>query len=121
ICFWNTVPLGLLVPWGVITSLSLPPLPILLRDAKQRILPVLEANFLTACIISFSVVRALAWGIGAAAFYAYASPIQLTLLCVLVVGNAMGSGAALMAILRAAGLFALCAVSPLSIAFLLSG
>src|SRR5204862_6142141 len=44
-----------------------------------------------------------------------------TLLCVLLVGNAMGSGAALMAIPRAATLFALCAVSPLAVELLLSG
>ena len=47
--------------------------------------------------------------------------MQLTLLCVLVLGNAMGSGAALMAIPQAGSVFAFCAVLPLSLAFFASG
>src|SRR5689334_22078884 len=32
---WHTVPLWLLLPWGVITGLSILPPPLLLRDAEQ--------------------------------------------------------------------------------------
>jgi signal transduction histidine kinase len=121
VCFWNTVPLWLLLSWGTITSLSLLPGPIVLRGADQRMLTDAEARKVISWIVTFSVLRALAWGVGAAAFYQFASPIQLTMLCVLIIGNAMGTGAALMAIPKAARLFALCAVSPLAIEFLLSG
>ncbi|MBI1213332.1 MAG: hypothetical protein GC190_17850 [Alphaproteobacteria bacterium] len=119
--FWNTVPIWILLTWGILTSLSLLPVPILLRGADQRVLSEAEARLVISWIVVFSIARAFAWGIGAAVFCAFASPIQLTLLCVLLVGNAMGTGAALMAIPRAATLFALCAVSPLAIEFLLSG
>jgi len=121
VCFWSTVPIWLLLTWGIITSLSLVPIPLMLHGAMERVLTPKEANTTISLIVAFSVTRALAWGIGGAAFGAYASPIQLTLLCVLLVGNAMGSGAALMAIPRAATLFALCAVSPLAIELILSG
>lgn len=120
-CFWHTVPLWLLISWGCVTGLALIPAPVLLHAADQRVLSDAEAKLVISCLVSLSVIRALAWGGGAALFYHFASPIQLTLLCVLIVGNAMGSGAALMSIPRAATAFALCAVSPLALAFLASG
>ncbi len=120
-CFWHTMPLGLLLSWACITGLSLIPAPLLLRAADQRVLSDAEAKFVISWLIKLSVIRALSWGVGAAAFYNYASPIQLTLLCVLAVGNAMGTGAALMSIPRAATAFALCAVTPLAVAFFASG
>jgi signal transduction histidine kinase len=121
VCFWSTVPHWLLLSWGVFTTLSLLPAPIVLKGADQRVLTRRQAKLVISWLVVFSVVRALAWGVGAAAFYPYASPIQLTLLCVLVVGNAMGTGAALMAIPFAASAFAFCAVSPIAIQFMLSG
>ncbi len=121
VCFWHTVPLWLLLSWGCATGLALIPTPMLTRATEQRILSDGEAKLVISWLVRLSVIRALAWGGGAALFYHYASPIQLTLLCVLAVGNAMGSGAALMSIPRAAIAFALCAVSPLALAFFASG
>jgi signal transduction histidine kinase len=121
VCFWNTAPLWLSLTWGTVTTLSLLPSPLLLRGADQRVLTECEAKRVISWIIAFSVIRALAWGSGGAMFYPYASPIQLTLLSVLLTGIAIGTGSALMAIPRAGTSFALCCVAPLAIEFLLSG
>ena len=120
-CFWFTVPTWLLLSWACVTGLGLIPAPVFLHHFDQRVLTPAEAARLRALIIGISVFRALTWGIGAALFYQYATPVQLTLLCVLVVGNAMGSGAALMAIPAAATAFGLCAVTPLALSFFASG
>ena len=120
-CFWFTVPLWLLLSWACLTGLALLPAPLLLRRADQRVLSDAEATQVISWLIHLSVIRALAWGIGAALFSRYASPLQLTLLCVLIVGNAMGSGAALMSIPRAATMFALISVIPLAVALIASG
>ena len=120
-CFWNTVPAWLLLSWGVLTNLSLIPVPLLVHGLGERVLNDREAGLVISLITGFSIVRALIWGIGAAVFYQYASPIQLTLLCVLVVGNAMGSGSALVSIPRAASIFALCVATPLAVSFMLKG
>jgi signal transduction histidine kinase len=121
VCFWSTVPTWMLATWTCVTILSLAPAPILLRKFDQRILTPEQADRLRSWIIAISVVRALAWGLGAAVFYQYATPVQAMLLGVLVVGNAMGSGAALMAIPPAATAFGLCAVIPLALSLAVSG
>lgn len=120
-CFWNTVPKVLSLSWAAITILSLIPAPLLLAGVAQRSLTELEARQMIRVIIAISVFRALTWGSGAALFYQYASPIQLTILCVLITGNAMGSSSALMPVPRAAILFGLCCVLPLSLALITSG
>ena len=120
-CFWNTVPPWLLLSWGIVTALAILAAQLLLQGADQRTFAQAEAKRAISWIVAVSVARALAWGVGAAVFYRYASPIQMALLCVLVVGNAMGSGAALMSIPRAATAFALCTVSPLALVLFSSG
>ena len=120
-CFWTTVPTSMLLAWTGMTLLALFPVPVMLHKFEERSYSDAEAQILIKWIGRFAIARALAWGVGAAVFYEYASPMQLTLLCVLAVGNAMGSGSALMSIPRTASLFALCSVSPLALSFFLSG
>jgi signal transduction histidine kinase len=121
VCLWSAVPVWILLSWASATILSLIPAPLVLHRFDQRVLTAAEADRLKSWIIAFSVLRALAWGIGAAVFYHYADTDQLLLLAVLVVGNAMGTGAALMAIPAAATAFGLCTVMPLAISLAASG
>ncbi len=119
-CFWSTIPEWLLASWGCVTFASLLPTPILLYHFDKRSLAPSQVKRLRHLVVTFSVIRALAWGLGAAVFYQYASPAQLALLSVLVVGNAMGTGAALMVIPAAAILFGLSMVGPLALALIAS-
>jgi signal transduction histidine kinase len=120
-CLWSTVPAWILLSWASVTVLTLIPSPLVLHRFDQRVLTAEEADRLKSWIIAFSVVRALAWGVGTAVFYHFANPDQLLLLGVLVVGNAMGSGAALMAIPAAATAFGVCMVTPLAVSLAASG
>jgi signal transduction histidine kinase len=119
--FWGTVPTTLLLGWAVVAAAAMGVMPWLLQSIGERVLDEAQAQRLIKLIIAFSVFRALTWGVGAVLFFDYASPMQLTLLCVLALGNAMGSGSALMSIPRAAMGFAMCSVLPLAIAFFASG
>ena len=119
--FWATVPAWMLLGWAFVTGFAMILAPWLLYGIETRSLNEVQSRRVVNLIILVSIFRALAWGGGAALFYQYASPMQLTLLCVLVLGNAMGSGAALMAIPQAGSVFAFCAVLPLSLAFFASG
>ncbi len=118
--FWTTAPSMLLLGWAGITCVSMACVPWLLSGIGERVLEDAQAKALIRIIVVLSVFRALAWGLGAVLLYQYASPTQLMLLCVLVLGNAMGSGAALMPIPQAAMAFALCSVTPLAFAFFAS-
>jgi signal transduction histidine kinase len=119
--FWSAVPTPVLATWAVLVCAASLTLPRLLNGLGQRVLNDEEAKYVIDLVVVISVVRALVWGGGAVVFYGYASPAQLTLLSVLVLGNAMGGGAALMPIPRAAMYYALCAVAPLAIAFAATG
>ncbi len=119
--FWTTVPTWLLIGWAGVTYTAMATVPWLLHNIGPRVLNDAEAQRVINIIVGLSVFRALAWGVGAALFYQYATPMQLTLLCVLALGNAMGSGSALMSIPKAAMGFALCSVLPLALAFFISG
>jgi signal transduction histidine kinase len=119
--FWGTVPAPLLFGWAAVTAVAVVIMPWLLNGIGERVLDDTQAQRLIDVIVGISTFRALAWGLGAAAFYQYATPPQLTLMCVLVLGNAMGSGSSLMAIPQAAMSFALCSVMPLAIAFFITG
>jgi len=118
---WSSVPAWLLLPWTGAILVSLLPVPVMLHGLSQRVFSDAEARILVDWIARFSVLRALLWGLGAAVFFHYATPIQVTILSVLVLGNAMGSSSALMSIPRAASLFALCSVLPLALTFMISG
>jgi signal transduction histidine kinase len=119
--FWSTVPPALLFSWAGSVCVANAIVPRLLHGLGKRVLSDDEASRIIGYIIKFSVLRALIWGGGAVLFYQYASPAQMTLLCVLILGNAMGGGAALMPIPRAAMYYALCTVAPLAAVFALSG
>jgi signal transduction histidine kinase len=119
--FWATVPTPLLVGWAAVVAAPMAAVPWLLHGIGERVLDEGHAQRLIRLIVGLSVLRALAWGVGAVLFLEYASPMQSTLLCVLALGNAMGSGSALMSIPRAAMGFAMCSVLPLAIAFFASG
>ena len=119
--FWGTVPAALLLGWAVFTAATMGIIPWLLHGIGERVLDEEQAQRLIKLIVLFSILRALAWGVGAVLFFDYASPMQLTLLCVLVLGNAMGSGSALMSIPQAAAGFAMCSVLPIALAFFVSG
>ena len=119
--FWSTVPAWILLGWAFIAGFTMVLTPVLLHGIGGRVLSEAQAQRLIKSITAFSIGRALAWGIGAALFYEYASPMQLTFLCVLVLGNALGSGSALMAIPQAGSAFVFCAVLPLSLRFFVSG
>jgi signal transduction histidine kinase len=119
--FWMSVPTWLLLGWAFVTGITMALAPVLLHGIGERVLSDGQAQRVIKLITVFSVCRALAWGVGAAFFYEYATAMQLTFLCVLVLGNAMGSGSALMAIPQAGSAFAFCAVLPLSLRFFASG
>jgi signal transduction histidine kinase len=119
--FWGTVPTALLLGWAAVAAVAMAVMPWLLQGIGERVLDDAQAQRLIKLIVFFSVLRALAWGVGAVLFFEYASPMQLTLLCVLALGNAMGSGSSLMSIPQAAMGFAICSVMPLAIAFFASG
>ena len=121
--FWSTVPAPVLLTWAAITGAAMVVVPWLLQGhgIGERVFNDDEAQRLIKIIVGLSVFRALAWGVGAAVFHEYATPMQLTLLCVLALGNAMGSGSALMSIPQAAMGFAICAVLPLAIALFSTG
>lgn len=119
--FWSTVPAPMLATWALLGCAVSFVMPRLLHGLGQRVLDDAESARIIDLIVKFSVVRALVWGGGAVMFYQYASPAQLTLLSVLVLGNAMGGGAALMPIPRAAMYYALCTVVPLAVAFAVTG
>jgi signal transduction histidine kinase len=121
VTFWTTVPTPILLTWALITATAMMIVPWLLHGIGERVVEDAQAKRLIKAIVALSVFRALAWGLGAVVFYQYASPMQLTLLCVLVLGNAMGSGSALMSIPQAAMGFAMCSVMPLAIAFFATG
>ncbi|MBP6011166.1 MAG: HAMP domain-containing histidine kinase [Alphaproteobacteria bacterium] len=119
--FWGTVPAWLLALWAVLAvTASLTP-PWLLHNVGARVLNDVEAKHVIDLVFVVSVVRGLIWGGGTAAFYQYASGSQLTLLGVLVLGNALGSGAAMSPMPRAMAAYALCTVLPIALAFAFSG
>jgi signal transduction histidine kinase len=119
--FWGTVPNALLLGWAAVMLPVSAALPWLLHGIGKRVLDDREAARVIQIVVGLSGVRGLTWGTGALIFYQYASPEQVTLLSVLILGNAMGGAAALMPIPRAAMYFALCAVVPVAIAFGASG
>jgi signal transduction histidine kinase len=119
--FWGTVPAWILIGWACVIVPVTAAVPWLLLGVGTRVLSDAEAARATDIVIVCSVVRALCWSTGAVAFFQYASPAEVTLLSVLILGNAMGSGSALMSIPRAAMAFTLCAVVPLAVAFVATG
>ncbi len=119
--FWGTVPAWILITWACVMVPPLVSVPWLLYDVGNRVLSDAEAARATDLIVVCSVVRALCWSAGAVAFFQYASEVQVALLSVLILGNAMGTSSALMSIPRAAMSFALCAVVPLAVAFAATG
>ena len=119
--FWSAVPSVTLAGWAGLICVANFVVPRLLYGLGTRVLNDDEAERVIRMVTAVSVARALVWGIGALVLYQYASPVRLTLLSVLVLGNAMGGGAALMPIPRAAIYHALCVVTPLAIAFVATG
>ena len=119
--FWSSVPKAMLIGWALFMGAASAVVPVLLYDIGRRVLDDAEAKHVIDLIVAASIARALGWGLGALAFHAYASPAQSTLLTVLVLGNAIGSGAALMPIPRAAMAFAFCTVVPIAVTFAASG
>ena len=119
--FWGSAPLPLLAGWFALTAIVSATVPVLLYDIGRRVLNDTEASHVIDLITMCSLARGLCWGVGALLFQEFASPAQTTLLTVLVLGNAMGSGSALMAIPRAAILFAVATVLPLAATFAMSG
>ncbi len=119
--FWGTVPTPVLLAWGSVIVPVSAIVPWLLFDIGKHTLNDREAKHVIELIVVASIGRALCWSIGTVVFYQVASPEQLMLLAVLILGVGMGSGSALMPIPRAGMYFALCAVAPLAIALLSSG
>lgn len=119
--FWGTAPAWLLAVWTVFAVASSLTTPWLLHNIGTRVLNDGEAKRVIDLIFVISVVRGLVWGGGAAVLYQYASGSQLTLLAVFVLGNAMGSGAAMSSVPRAMAAYALCTVLPIALAFCFSG
>jgi signal transduction histidine kinase len=121
VAFWGTVPAPLLLGWAAVMLPAGFATAWLLANVGTRVLDDAEAERVTGYVVAISIVRGLWWGVGAAAFYGFASPDQVTLLSVLILGNAMGGAAALMPIPRAAMYFAMCAVVPFALAVATSG
>lgn len=120
-CLWTSVPTWILCSWVLCTLLVMVPPPLLMHGFQSRVLNDEEAERYKSWITGVSVLRALTWGTGFAIFFPYANPQQMLLLCVLAVGNAMGTGAALISIPRAAILYGLCTVIPLSVSLVATG
>ena len=118
---WASVPAWILCSWATCTLLAMLPAPLCMHGFQSRVLNDQEAEHYKSWIIGVSVLRALAWGVGFAVFFQYATPPEMLLLGILAVGNAMGTGAALMSIPRAAILFGLCTVVPLSLSLIVTG
>ena len=119
--FWGSAPLPLLAGWFALTASVSATVPVLLYDIGRRVLNDREANHVIDLITLCSLTRGICWGVGALLLNEFAAPAQTTLLTVLVLGNAIGSGSALMSIPRAALLFAFATVLPLALAFAASG
>lgn len=118
---WSSVPPWILCAWAACTLLAMVPAPVFMHGFQSHVLNEEEATRYITWILGVSVLRALAWGAGVAVFFHYAGPSELVLLGVLAVGNAMGAGAALMSIPRAAIAFGLCSVLPLSVSLAATG
>ncbi len=121
LAFWNSVPPWVLLAWAGITCGLTTLVPWTLHDVRARALNDLAAKRLINLVTLMSAGRALAWGLSAALLCRYSSPAQLTLLCVLALGNATGSAAALMSVPKAATVYALCAVLPLALSLFAFG
>ena len=119
--FWSTAPAPLLASWAFAICISSATVPRLLNGLGRRVIEDDEANRIINLVIGFSVARALVWGVGAALLYQHASPAQATLLAVLILGNAMGGGAALMPVPRAAMYYTVATVVPIAAAFASTG
>ena len=118
---WSSVPIWILLTWAAFTLLAMVPGPLLMHGFQSHVLSDEEATRYIDWILGVSVLRASAWGAGFAIFFHYVGPSELVLLGVLAVGNAMGTGAALMSIPRAAIAFGLCSVLPLSLSLAATG
>ncbi len=119
--FWGTVPIWLLLAWATLAVSASLTTPWLLHKIGTRVLNDDEAKRVIDLVFVVSTARGLVWGGGAALFYQYASGYQLTLLAVLVLGNAMGSGAAMSSMPRAMAAYGMCTVLPIALAFALTG
>jgi signal transduction histidine kinase len=120
-CLWSSVPSAILVTWAVATCGALIPMPLLAWSVADRQLSPAESARVCRLIIAAVVARAAIWGVGAAVLSQYGSADEITLLSVLVIGNALGTGAALMPIPTAATLYSMITVLPLAGALLITG
>lgn len=118
---WSSVPHWILMAWAACTLLAMVPAPLLMHGFQSHVLSDEEAARYIRWIMGVSILRALAWGTGFAIFCHYVGPSELVLLGVLAVGNAMGTGAALISIPRAAITYGLCSVLPLSVSLMATG
>jgi signal transduction histidine kinase len=96
-------------------------MPVLSWAVLDRELSPPECARVQRWIVAVAAIRASVWGVGAVVLSQYANASEVALLSVLVIGNAMGTGAALMPIPAAATVYSLFTVLPLSGAFILSG
>ena len=119
--FWSTVPAWLLLGWAFVVIAAASMTPLLLQGIGSRVMNDDEARRVVNTVIGFSVFRSLTWGVGAAVFYHYASPMQLTFLSVLILGIAMSSTSSLISIPKAAVGFAVGVALPLAATFFASG
>ena len=119
--FWSVVPVWILLAWAAVTCLTMLPAPLLMHGFQSRVLSDAESARYVNWITAVSTLRALSWGTGFAIFSMYSGTSELVLLSVLAVGNAMGTGAALMSIPRAAITYGLCSVLPLAMSLIATG
>ncbi len=119
--FRTAAPAILLVSWAAAMLAAIVSSYAFLRVWLRRDLSEGEVHRAICIVIGFCLVRALLWGLGAAALYQFASPMQTTLLGVLILGVAMSGMSVLISLPMAAVGYALVAVLPLTAVLLASG
>lgn len=120
-CLWSSIPTWFLVSWALLTFLALLPLPILSWMVEERSLSRSLTQKIKTWILRICIIRGLLWGGGIAVFTQFVGPEALALLCVLAIGNAMGTGAALMPLPSAAAAYGTCITAPLVAVLLVTG
>jgi signal transduction histidine kinase len=121
VVFWTAAPMALLLGWAGVTMTAIVVSYLFLHFSIRRSLDDGEILHVINVVTVLCFLRALVWGLGAAALYQYASPVQSMLLGVMLLGVAMSGTSALVSLPRAAMGFAFAAVLPLALTLLASG
>jgi signal transduction histidine kinase len=119
--FWSSTPSLLLFGWAAVLFSAIVSSYCFVHVNVRRALREDEVSRVIAIFTALCLCRAAIWGLGLAALYSYASPMQGMLLGVLILGIAMTSTSALVSLPVAAIGFAILSVLPFAAVLLSSG